>query len=126
VVELHRRGEPRRLDALADHTAYRVVQESLTNAIKHSGRDLRVDIALDWLRDSVELTVLSSSSGERVAPSTGSGGYGLAGMRQRVADVGGALESGWRSPGRFWVSACIPVSGSERADRTPATEVARR
>ena len=53
-VTLHRSGRPGRLSALADHTAYRLVQESLTNAIKHSGPGLQIEVSIGWHPDRVE------------------------------------------------------------------------
>jgi signal transduction histidine kinase len=108
-ISLHRSGTPGRLTAAADHTAYRLVQESLTNAIKHSGQGLRVDVRISWRPDRVDIGVASSSESAAGNKTGGSGGYGLAGMRYRVASVGGVLESGWQSADRFCVSAQIPV-----------------
>ena len=93
-VTLHRSGRPGRLSALADHTAYRLVQESLTNAIKHSGQGLQIEVSIGWHPDRVEIAVASSSVAAAAKPAADSGGYGLAGMRYRIASVGGVLESG--------------------------------
>ena len=113
-VALHESGTPGQLSAIADHTAYRLVQESLTNAIKHSGENVRVDVDICWEPDRVELKVVSASITHSVAPEPSSGGYGLAGMRYRVASVGGLLESGWESSGKFVVKAQIPVDAASQ------------
>jgi signal transduction histidine kinase len=109
TVKLHRSGKPGSLSALADHTAYRLVQESLTNAIKHSGPGVQVDVNICWHADHVEIAVVSSSASRAVKRTANSGGYGLAGMRYRVSTVGGKLESGWQSESTFVVKAQIPV-----------------
>ena len=120
-VSLHRSGRPGRLSGHADHTAYRLIQESLTNAIKHSGQGLQIDVRIGWHPDRVDITVASSSDAPAVQPPARSGGYGLAGMRYRVASVGGALESGWQSAGTFCVNAEIPTERDPLHDqRTPA------
>jgi signal transduction histidine kinase len=108
-VTLHRSGRPGHLSAHADHTAYRLIQESLTNAIKHSGPGLQIEVKINWHPDRLEVAVASSSDSPALKPPAGTGGYGLAGMRYRVASVGGRLESGWQSAGTFCVSAQIPT-----------------
>jgi signal transduction histidine kinase len=108
-VELHREGEPRTLSAHADHTAYRLVQESLTNAAKHSGNGVKVDVTVGWHPDWVDIAVVSSSPASGAPPTSDSGGYGLAGMRHRVTSLGGLFESGWLSEGTFCVKAQIPT-----------------
>ena len=108
-VTLHREGRPGRLSAHADHTAYRLVQESLTNAIKHSGQGLYIDVRIAWHPDRVDIAVASTSISPVAKPSGDSGGYGLAGMCYRVASVGGVLESGWQSAETFCVNAQIPT-----------------
>jgi signal transduction histidine kinase len=108
-VAVHRSGRPGHLNAHADHTAYRLIQESLTNAIKHSGPGLQIDVTIGWQAERVEITVASSSDAPAIKPPAGSGGYGLAGMRYRVASVGGVLEAGWQAAGTFCVHAQIPT-----------------
>lgn len=117
-VTLHESGTPGQLSAVADHTAYRLVQESLTNAIKHSGENVRVDVDICWEPERIELAVVSASTTNSVAPTPPSGGYGLAGMRYRVASVGGLLESGWESSGTFAVKAQIPFETASDDHRT--------
>lgn len=108
-VELRRTGRPGVLSAHADHTAYRLVQEALTNAVKHSGRDLEVTVDIAWHADHADITVTSSSAAPAAPPAARSGGYGLAGMRHRVASVGGTFESGWQPEGTFRVRAQLPT-----------------
>jgi signal transduction histidine kinase len=107
-VEVHVDGEPRDLPAGVDLSAYRVVQEALTNAIKH-GKSSRAWVAIHWLDDAVELEVANDGDGAATGDGTG---RGLVGMRERVAVVGGELESGPREGGGYLVRARLPVSGA--------------
>ena len=116
-VTLHQSGQPGRLSVVADHTAYRLIQESLTNAIKHSGRQLQVVVDICWRPDRLDIAVASSSVTGAAKPSANSGGYGLAGMRYRVASVGGRLEAGWQSAETFRVYAQIPTDHDPLGDR---------
>jgi signal transduction histidine kinase len=98
-------GEVRPLAPAADLTAYRVVQESLTNACKHA-RGATVRLRLVYGPDA--LRVLVDDDGG--TPSTVDGpGHGLTGMRERVAAVGGALRAGPRPRGGFRVEATLPA-----------------
>ncbi|KRB80344.1 hypothetical protein ASE01_02335 [Nocardioides sp. Root190] len=87
-------------------TAYRVVQESLTNVRKHAGRGARARVRLRFANDAVELEVLDDGRG---AASSGDGsGLGLTGMRERVGSHGGDLHAGPAPGGGFRVCARIP------------------
>jgi signal transduction histidine kinase len=91
-------------------TAYRVVQEALTNVIKHAGaRRAEVDVAMDG--DAVVVTVTDDGrpGAKSGAPAVPGGGHGLAGMRERVSLLGGSLEAGPRPGGGFAVRARLPV-----------------
>jgi signal transduction histidine kinase len=107
-VELVVAGEPGPLAAGVDLCAYRVVQEALTNAVKHAGAG-RARVAVRWHADSVELEV-ANRRGRRTPPALAgtSGGHGLMGMRERVALCGGELEAGAADRGRFVVRARLP------------------
>lgn len=89
-VELTVEGEPAPLSSAADVAAYRVVQESLTNALKHS-TTRTANITVTHLRDRVDLTVASPLADE---DDTDGSGYGLAGMRRRVDEIGGSFHAG--------------------------------
>jgi signal transduction histidine kinase len=100
------RGTKRPLPAAVGSTAYHVVQEALTNALKHAGptrAEVWVTYESGWLR----VEVVDEGSG--VAGGS-QHGHGLAGMRQRVALVGGKLSVGARPGGGFEVSAELPVA----------------
>ena len=109
-VDLQIEGEPVPLPAGIDLTAYRVVQEGLTNAIKHaSARHAAVRVRYD--PGHIEIEVSDDGRGARGADSTSKdGGHGLIGIRERVSIFGGEFESGARPGGGFRLLARIPVA----------------
>ncbi|MBL1117170.1 sensor histidine kinase [Streptomyces sp. 110] len=115
AVELSVEGEERRYAAPVEQTAYRVVQEALTNVHKHApGASARVRVA----HRTAEIAVLvENGPSERGAADAGlpSGGNGLVGMRERVSTLGGGFVSGATEAGGFRVSAVIP-DGTEGPD----------
>ena len=113
-VELSVMGAPRPLPPGVDLSAYRVVQEALTNALRHAGRSAtRVVVRYDDDALDVEIVDQGRTSGDAATASAdGSGGHGLAGMRERVALVRGELEAGPRPGGGFRVRARLPVDAS--------------
>ena len=107
-VDLTVDGTPLELPPGIDLAAYRVVQEALTNALKHGGT-AHAWVSVNWGEDEVELEVANDGKGD----GDGSGGgHGLAGMKERVALYGGEVESGPRDGGGFVVRARLPVSQS--------------
>jgi len=107
-VALEVSGRPRALPAGVDLSAYRIVQEALTNVVKHA-RALRAEVRVRYAPAALELTVLDDGAGS----GAGAGappGHGLLGMRERVALFGGTLESGRRTdaPG-YAVRAVLPL-----------------
>jgi signal transduction histidine kinase len=105
-VTLTRCGEPRELDPMVGRTAYRVVQESLTNAGKHAPGG-PVTVTLDVRADELAVTVLNRRATRSPAPLP-SGGLGLIGLRERVRTVGGTLRAEPRLDGGFRVEAVLP------------------
>jgi signal transduction histidine kinase len=110
-VRLHESG-----DADTDHraiemSAYRIVQEALTNVIKHAGPTTNVDVRIDRLPDQLRIGVADDGRGV-IAGATGiptpSGRHGLIGMRERVDVWGGTLTAGPRAGGGFEVEAVFP------------------
>jgi signal transduction histidine kinase len=97
-------GQPRPLGQLADLAAYRVVQESLTNALKHGSGT--ADLLVDHQPDAVVIEVRNPLRADGV-PSPGTG-HGLVGMRERIAAVGGRLDARPAADGTFVVHAEIP------------------
>jgi len=105
AVELSVEGEPRRLPAGVDRSAYRVVQEALTNTLKHAG-PAHAQVTLRYRAQALELEVLDDGRG---AASLDGGGFGLLGMRERAALYGGALDAGPRPDGGYGVRARLPL-----------------
>jgi signal transduction histidine kinase len=109
-VELRQEGEPFALPMGCDLAAYRVVQESLTNALKHAGVGAHAKVLLRWTPERLELDISDTGRGLAAAATDGDGplGQGLVGMRERVALCGGDLQAGPRPGGGFRVRATIP------------------
>lgn len=100
-------GEPRELPATVDLSVYRIVQEALTNVIRHAHAQ-QATVTLAYTPDALEVTVLDNGAG--LNGGKGDGGHGLVGMRERVALFGGELETGPRGYGNgFRVRALIPT-----------------
>jgi len=104
-------GAVRELPPTVDLVAFRVAQEAVTNALKHAGASAAVDLRLRYLPEAVELEVSDSGRGARRADGAAGAGAGLGqiGMRERVAAVGGRLETGPRDRGGYLVRARLPV-----------------
>src|SRR5690606_35866201 len=118
-------GTPRPLSPIVELTAYRVVQEALTNTRKHAGPGARADVRLRYLDDVVEVEVADDGAGVRGGRGAGLG-VGQTGMRERVAAVGGTIEMGPKSRGGYLVRAAIPAATAEQPVRqdlvaTPTT-----
>ncbi|PGH50677.1 sensor histidine kinase [Streptomyces sp. Ru87] len=116
-VDVETGGEPVPLPAGSELAAYRVVQEALTNTLKHAGHDghIRARLTLDWQQDPARLAVRVCDDGRpaaaplaRTAVPDGSG-HGLVGMGERIAAAGGVLHTGPRPGGGYCVHATIPV-----------------
>ncbi|MFD9596711.1 sensor histidine kinase [Kitasatospora sp. NPDC059973] len=127
-VRLAVEGEPRPLSPGVDLTAYRIVQESLTNVAKHA-RGAGADITLAYSGSQVALTVANARptgngpapGRPRLAPAApGAAGYGLIGMRERAAAVGGRLRADRRPDDGFLVSAELPLRTAARDDKDHA------
>ena len=105
-VDLRVEGEPPAVPAGVQLSAYRIVQEALTNALKHAG-EATATVRVRYGTDSLEIEVTDDGPG---APSPApSGGHGLAGMRERVALYGGRFSAGRRPGGGFAVHVLLPV-----------------
>ncbi|MEU4214837.1 histidine kinase [Actinoplanes sp. NPDC026623] len=114
-VEVRISGEPRPLPGGVDLTAYRIIQEALTNALKHGhggGAEVTVRYAPRYLRVEVLNSGPSVLSGGRPAGRDQQDGRGLLGLRQRVAVYGGELDARRRLGGGFRVRARIPLAPS--------------
>jgi signal transduction histidine kinase len=109
-VDLRVEGSPLKLSPGADFAAYRVVQEALTNTIKHAS-GARATVLVRYEPGDVVLEVLDDGPGP-AGNGSGSEGHGLVGMRERVGLYGGKLEAGRREDGGFAVRARLPVGGA--------------
>ncbi|MBT0773052.1 sensor histidine kinase [Kineosporia sp. J2-2] len=107
TVELEVLGEPIVLPAGPGLAAYRIVQESLTNVLKHAGPNATAWVRLAWLTDALEIRVEDDGRGAAAAPA-GPGSQGLIGMRERATLYGGSIEAGARQGGGFGVRAHLP------------------
>ncbi|MGW0949589.1 sensor histidine kinase [Streptomyces sp. NPDC002623] len=113
-VSVHQEGAARPLSPGVDLTAYRIVQEALTNVTKHAGTG-SARVRLAWNRDRVTITVADDGGGgARTARAASTAadrppGYGLIGMRERATAVGGQLSAGRRPEGGFLVSTQLPL-----------------
>jgi signal transduction histidine kinase len=108
VVTVDVEGTRRALPATLELTAYRIIQEALTNVIKHSGAD-RCQVALDYGTRDLAIRVTDPGSGPRVPLADAGAGHGLIGMRERVIMVGGKFGAGPTEGGGFSVRAILPV-----------------
>jgi signal transduction histidine kinase len=106
-VHVETRGEPRTLPPVVDLTGYRIVQESLTNVLRHTAAK-DVTVVIGYEESAVRVAVSN--------PVTGAvhdnGGSGIAGMRHRVLDLGGTFSAG-PAGGRFEVTASLPTTGGQ-------------
>jgi signal transduction histidine kinase len=107
-VDVKVEGQPRPLPAGIDLSAYRILQEGLTNTLKHSDR-AAAHVLVRYGEGEIELEVVDESP---AAASVNDGGFGLAGMRERVAVYGGEFEAGPRPEGGFRVRAKLPLVGA--------------
>jgi signal transduction histidine kinase len=129
-VKVSVEGEPRRLPPAVDLAAYRVVQESLTNVVRHAGAS-RADVTVTHHDGVVEVEIVDDGTGDDGNAADGNGvgsavgrrstdsdrqdrsgsgsGQGIPGMRERAAALGGTLEAGPRAEGGFRVRATLPV-----------------
>ncbi|MFD7625480.1 sensor histidine kinase [Streptomyces sp. NPDC059851] len=112
-VDFEVEGAPRKLPSGVELTAYRIVQEALTNTRKHGGPDAKASVRLVYFDDGLGLLVEDDGRGaahELYADGGADGaGHGMIGMRERVGMVGGTLDAGPRPGGGFRISALLPL-----------------
>lgn len=103
-------------------SAFRVVQEALTNVTRHAGPNVTVDVMVDVTAERVNVTVSDDGRGASSRPSAEGSGYGLIGMSERVAAFGGQLRTGPRRDGGWEVRAHFPLPGhTADAPESPTT-----
>ena len=115
VVDLHVRGEPEPLPPGLDLSAYRIVQEGLTNSLKHSGAG-RAEVTVAYEPDGLRLEVRDhggsdGSLGRATDGRSHDRGHGLVGIRERVKIFGGEMSAGPAPGGGFLVRARLPRDG---------------
>ncbi|MEL4318191.1 histidine kinase [Leifsonia sp. YIM 134122] len=117
TIEVVPSGEPRALGAGHEIAAYRIVQEALTNALRHGEPDTPVRLDLAWRDDALSIRVQNVVRADAALQAGASFGHGLPGMQERAALAGGTLSAGRSEtdPSRFLVEASIPVPAREVA-----------
>jgi signal transduction histidine kinase len=110
-------GRRRSLPATVDLAAYRIVQESLTNVLRHAGRANAL-VAISYADDQMTVSVDDDGGGRAGLPESNgkrpkTPGHGIRGMRERAHALGGELDAGPRASGGFRVCAHLPVSAGE-------------
>ncbi|MGW0532412.1 sensor histidine kinase [Streptomyces sp. NPDC003032] len=120
TVDVTTEGARAKLPPGTDLAAFRIVQEALTNVVRHSGsRHARVLVR----NDEAALTLRVDDDGPATGADAGGSGNGLAGMRERAAALGGTIEAGPRTDGGFRVTAVLPLAaGRDRKARTAPRE----
>jgi signal transduction histidine kinase len=101
-------GEPRKLPESLDLSAYRIIQEALTNTLKHAG-SARSRVAITYLADRLEVDIVDDGKGLASNMLSAGGSRGLIGMRERVSLFGGELDVGPAADGAFRVHASLPL-----------------
>ncbi|RVX46853.1 signal transduction histidine kinase [Nonomuraea polychroma] len=118
AVTRHDEGEVRPVEAAVERTAYRVIQEALTNVHKHAA-DARTDVRIRYGPDELEVEVRNQAPTAPRQELPGAG-WGLVGLRERVELLGGTLRSSAEEGGGFLVCASIPAALPVAVDRRPA------
>ena len=116
-------GDEVPLSAEADHSAYRILQESLTNVLRHAGPGTAARVCLRYQPEALTITVTDDghavATGNGTSEGNGTPGHGIRGMRERAVLVGGQLTAGPLPGGGFQVRATLPIDPSPEvsADR---------
>jgi len=105
-VSLKMAGVQTGLPARVDLSTYRIIQEALTNVLKHAGPSARTEVRLNTDNHGVAIEVLDNGQGTTILPGSG---HGIAGMRERAQLLAGSLDAGPRPGGGFQVIAHLPI-----------------
>jgi signal transduction histidine kinase len=110
-------GHRRQLPPTVDHAAYRILQESLTNVLRHAGGDTAASVRLLYAPAALTIQVTDDGAGAPPADRQAlpSGGNGLVGMAERAAEVGGEVTAKPRPDGGFEVIARLPLANQDGA-----------
>jgi signal transduction histidine kinase len=106
-------GERAAVGGAAQLTVFRLVQEALTNTLKHAPAGTRAEVAVSCRADAVSVSVTDDGAGAVPAAPSGAGGHGLHGMRERAAAYGGRLTAGPRPGGGWRVAAELDLTTAE-------------
>lgn len=110
-VVLERAGEPRRaMPSGAELTGYRVVQEGLTNVLKHAGPSASAQVLLEWTGRGLQIRIDDDGRGAGADPATAGSGQGITGMAERLSLYDGTVEAAPKPGGGFRVHASIPYT----------------
>ncbi|MET9671726.1 histidine kinase [Streptomyces sp. NPDC006482] len=123
TVGLRRLGEERPLEPAADHAAYRIVQEALTNAYKYAP-GATIGVELRYEPDTFVVEVLNEASTDGPAKDVVSGGQGLTGLAERARLVGGMCHAGPADGGGFRVAGMLPYGAAPVAEAAPLVDEA--
>jgi signal transduction histidine kinase len=122
-TELVVEGEPRPLPVGVDVSAYRIVQEALTNSLKHAG-PARACVCVRYGERQLDIEVTDDGRGAAAPAAREPGGHGLVGMRERVNLFSGELHAGPRAGGGFGVRARLPLDGAPSREQASPSDVA--
>jgi signal transduction histidine kinase len=112
-IDVQLAGDLDGLRPLVGAAIYRIAQESITNAVRHARHPTRIDVLVTGDRECVRLTVRDDGDAGTTA-ADGSSGYGLVGMTERAALLGGSLETSQNADSGWTVTAVLPRNGKER------------
>jgi signal transduction histidine kinase len=113
-VTVHVEGTPRNLDPSVDLAAYRIVQEGLTNVLKHAGKDYNPHLRLVWEAHGLLIQIDNDTNPAQAHRGQAlSVGRGLVGLRERTQAVGGSLHAGFHHHGGYRLAATLPLATPE-------------
>jgi signal transduction histidine kinase len=115
-VTLTTEGQPRPLPPAVGHAAYRILQESLTNVLRHAGAQARAAVCLSYEPEALAIRVTDDGPGPGVAAGDEPVGHGLTGMAERAASVGGSFSAAAGPDGGFEVVARLPAAGPDHPE----------
>ena len=119
-VTLSTEGQPRPVTPAVSHAAYRILQESLTNVLRHAGAQARATVCLRYEPGALAIRVSDDGDGPAAADGDQPNGHGLTGMAERAAAVGGSFAAAAGPAGGFEVRARLPIAGPDQAEISPA------
>jgi len=114
-VTLSTDGQPRLVSPAVSHAAYRILQESLTNVLRHAGTQARATVRLSYEPGALAIQVSDDDDGPAAADGDRPSGHGLTGMAERAAAVGGSFSAAAGPGGGFEVRARLPIAGPDQA-----------